>query len=119
MQKRKYSRIDYQSYVDVMFGEERYRTVSEDLSLRGIKIKKINTMQLLPDSSITLNLKSGRGIAEIDGRIAFSYDSSWGIVFTRIGEKSLNQLVSLLKENAPDSAIIHNEYNQMILRVCD
>jgi len=117
MKERKYTRLPYQSDVELYFNQKRYQTLSQDLSLRGIKVLAPRGLNVDPDTKVSLNFYDDGLLTEIDGRIAFQKDGYWGIVFTQIGEYSLNNLVKLLEKNTDDKERINQEAQKMVLKV--
>lgn len=118
MKERKYTRLPYQSEVELYFDQKRYQTLSQDLSLRGIKVLAPRGLSVSPETQVTLNLYDDGLLTEIDGRIAFQQDGYWGIVFTQIGEYSLKNLMKLLEKNTNDKKQINREAQKMVLKVC-
>lgn len=117
MTERKYTRLPYQSEVDLYFNEKRYHTLSQDLSLRGMKVLAPRGLNVKAETTVTLNFYDEGMLTEIDGRIAFQQDGFWGIVFTRIGEYSLNNLIKLLENNSHEKGAINREAEKMVLKV--
>lgn len=119
MTERKYTRVQHCSQVELRYQNQRYQTTTEDLSLRGMKILLPGPLDVPLDSPITLDLQEGELRSLIEGRVAFQGPQYWGIVFTRIGDSSLKNLITILQSQAPQGAQIRKEVQKMVLRVCD
>ncbi|MDA3850742.1 MAG: PilZ domain-containing protein [Spirochaetaceae bacterium] len=118
MKERKYTRVEHQTKVEVYFKNNIYTTTSEDISLRGIKIKTPKSLDLSINTPVKINIYGGNKRTEVDGKIAFLDETFWGITFTHIEESSLKNLIILLKQSSQDDSQINSDVSKMILRVC-
>lgn len=119
MVERKYTRVQHCSPVELRYQNQCYQTTTEDLSLRGMKIHLPGPIEIPQDSPITLDLQEGKLRSIIEGRVAFQDSQFWGIVFTRIGDSSLKNLIAILQRQAPEGSQIRKEVQKMVLRVCE
>lgn len=122
MQKRKYTRVQYLNDIEIQYRGKVSHTQSRDLSLRGIRILKPEDMNIPRDSPVILSFTDHNQTTEIEGRLSFADELEWGVVFTKIGENSLKNLIHSVEDSGKDMEerrSIQREIKQMILKVAE
>lgn len=122
MQNRKYTRVQYQNDIEVQYKGLVKKTTSRNLSLRGIRLLKPEGLSVPEESSVILSFTDHQKTAEIQGRLNYSDETEWGVVFTHIGENSLKNLIQSMEqasEKGENRKAIQQEIRQMVLRVAE
>ena len=118
IEKRKFTRIKFSSSGVMAFKDKYYNLTVQDISLRGIRISSPYIDQIPLNSKLSFIIKNAELRMAAQGTsVSKNNDGTLGVKWTGIGEGSLNNLILLMKNLAPNKNVIEKEISGLVLKV--
>ncbi len=114
-ERRRFSRIDFDAYVDVAQGDESWQAQLLDISLKGLLLAKMATYQLQANMPVIVNIiLSDQTSINMSGQVVHQTPEQLHLSCTSIDIDSISHLRRLIELNLGDAAAADREFSELI-----
>ena len=110
-ERRQFSRVEFESKVQVDFSDNKHEAELIDISLKGALIKSNSAMNHQQGESCTfeLSLQPSDMVLKVDALLVYKKDEQMGLKFGNIDLESMIHLRRLVELNTGDAELVQKE----------